>query len=93
MYFFTLSSTLLHNAYVRSKLEAHRLSSITVKTWTTQNIMANQMDTLNPVISSDHCLVEQWRPFAEKQTEKAPFDQSVNTLDDMRGNSEAVMIL
>lgn len=51
------------------------------------------MDTLHPVISSDHCLVEHWRPFAEKQTKKAPFDQSVNTLDDMRGNSEAVMIL
>lgn len=51
-YFFTfhktkLNLTLLHNAYIRLKLEAHRLSSLTIKTWTTaltQNIMANQMD-------------------------------------------------
>lgn len=87
---------MLHNAYVSLKLEAHRLSSLTIKTWTTaltQNIMANQMDTLHPVSSSDLCSMRQWRPFVEKQTKKGPFDQSVNTLDDMRGNIEAVMIL
>lgn len=87
---------MLHNAYIRPKLGAHRLSSLTIKTWTTaltQNIMANQMDMLHPVSSSDHCSMAQWRPFVEKQTKKGPFDQSVNTLDDMRGNIKAVMIL
>lgn len=77
-------------------MEAHRLSSFTIKTWTTaltQNIMDNQMDLLHPVSSSDRCLMGQWRLFVEKQTKKGPFDQSVNTLDDMRGNIEAVMML
>ncbi len=87
---------MLHNAYIRPKLEAHRLSSFVTKTWTktlTQNIMANQMDMLYPVISSHYFSIGQWRPFVEKQTQNGPFDQSVNTLDDTRGNSEAVMIL
>lgn len=59
----------------------------------TQNIVVNQMDMLHPVISSLRCSMGQQRPFVEKQTQRGAFDQSVNTLDDMRGNSEAVMIL
>lgn len=94
IYFFhktKLSSALLHNAYIRPKLQAHRLSSFIIKTWTktlTQNIMANQMDMLHPVISSHYFSMRHWRCFAEKQTQKGPFDQCVNTLDDTRGNSD-----